>query len=306
MTILGSSVTFSRDILDYPVLTGQALRYTVAALLLFGLSGSGVRLGGDPAVRRPGRRDLAVLVALAATGLAGFNVCVLVGLRHADTAIVGTAIGAAPLGLAIAAPLLRGARPAVRVVGAAGVIVLGIAVVHGGGTGDGVGLLAAFGAFVGEVLFSLLAAAVLPRLGAVRVSAWSCALAVPMLAVGALVTGESARWRWPTEVEALTLGYLATVLTVGAFLTWFTGLRRLGVDRAGLFVGVLPVATLVTTGLVDWRWPGPSQSIGVGLVAAGLAVGLLRGGRPRAVSPPVPASPPDPRPVAPIGSGRVA
>ena len=58
-------------------------------------------------------------------------------------------------------------------------VVGGTALVQGSGKADTIGVLAALGALVGEVLFSLLAAAVLPRLGAIRVAAYSCGLAVP-------------------------------------------------------------------------------------------------------------------------------
>ena len=64
------------------------------------------------------------------------------------------------------------------------------------------------------------------------------------------------------------------MLTVVAFLAWFTGLRWLGVERAGHFVGVLPVATLVTTALADGAMPAPAQTLGVLVVAAGLTFGL--------------------------------
>jgi drug/metabolite transporter (DMT)-like permease len=360
MTILGSSVAVSRLILDYPTLTGQALRYAAAAAILSALLaafpgaarlgtarptathheaghvgadrlgtarptaafheaghvGAGrlgttrlaagrlgtARLGaGHPGAARPGaarpgaarpgaarlgttrpgrarlwpsRGEFVRLVALAGTGLAGFNVCVLTALRHADAAIVGTVIGAAPLGLAIAGPLLRGERPASRIVGAATVVVLGAAIVHGGGHADTLGMLAALGALAGEVAFSLLAAAVLPRLGAVRVTTWSCTLAVPMLLIAAVPAGELSRWRPPTATEAGTLAYLAVVLTVITFLIWYAGLMRLGVERAGMFVGLLPVTTLLTAAVQDARLPAPAQGAGVVVVALGLAAGL--------------------------------
>jgi len=282
MAILGSSVAVSRLILDYPALTGQAMRYALATAALAALLAVAPGVGG-PARRLPGGRDLLVLAALAAIGLVAFNLCVLSALRHADAAIVGTVAGAAPLGLALIGPLSRRDRPAGRLVGGAGVVVAGTALVHGGGHADAVGVLAALGALVGEVAFSLLAAAVLPRLGAVRVSAWSCALAVPMLGLCALLAGEPARWRPPVAAEAWTLVYLALMLTVGAFLAWFTGLRRLGVERAGMFVGLLPVATLITASVQDGRLPGPIQTAGVLVVALGLAVGLTD--RPRAGQP---------------------
>ena len=67
--------------------------------------------------------------------------------------------------------------------------------------------------------------------------------------------------------------YIAMVLTVGAFLLWYTGLRRLGVERAGMFAGLLPVATLVATAALDRRMPGTVALAGTALVALGLVSG---------------------------------
>lgn len=286
MIVLGSSVSISRLILAYPTLTGQTLRYAVAAALLAALVRYAPRLGESRGQLTTNhgqltRRDWALLAALAATGLVAFNICVLTALRHADAATVGTIVGAAPLALALLGPLLRGVRPAGRLVLAAGIVVAGTATVHGTGVADAIGLVACAGALAGEVAFSLLAAALLNRLGAVRVSAYSCGLAVPMFAVAALVAGEADRWRLPTAAEAAALGYLAVLLTVVAFLVWFTGLRRLGVERAGMFIGVLPVATLGSAALLDRVPPAPGQTLGVLVVAAGLAVGLTSRRQPR-------------------------
>jgi drug/metabolite transporter (DMT)-like permease len=161
-----------------------------------------------------------------------------------------------------------------RLVLASTVVVLGAALVEGTGRADATGLTAAAGTLAGEVLFSMLAAPLLPRLGPVRVSAWTCALAVPMLVVSAAVAGEHPRV--PTVAEAAALAYLALVLTVGAFLLWYAGLHRLGVARAGVFVGVLPVATLGAAALLDLRAPSAPQAIGVLIVATGLALPMIR------------------------------
>lgn len=266
MAIVGSAVSLSQLIVDYPHLTGQAVRYAVAAAIL------GVLVRGPRVV--PTARELGILAALAATGLAAFNALILIALPHADAAVVGTVIGAAPLGIALLAPLMRGARPAGRIVIAAAVVVGGTALVQGTGRADLIGLLASLGALAGEILFSLLAAAVLPRLGAVRVAGYSCALAVPLLLVAAIPAGEIARLRMPTGTEAATLAYLAIGMTVVAFVAWFTGLQRLGVERAGMIVGVMPIATLVTAAIQAGRLPETGQVLGVLVVAAGLGVGL--------------------------------
>lgn len=276
MTIVGSSVSISQLILDYPHLTGQAIRYALAAAVLFALARRFPTLltGGGPPPGRPTRRELVVLTALAATGMAGFNACILLALPHADPAVVGTVIGAAPLGLALLGPLSRRQRPTARLVAAAVLVVAGTALVQGSGRTDTIGLLASLGAFGGEIAFTLLAAVVLPRLGPVLVSAYSCALSVPLLLLAALPAGEYRRLRLPTPTEATTLGYLAAFMTVVAFLAWFTGLRQIGVERAAPLVGLMPIATLLTAAVQDGRPPQPGAGAGVLVVALGIAVGL--------------------------------
>jgi drug/metabolite transporter (DMT)-like permease len=269
MTILGASVPVSRLVLDFPDLTGQAGRYALAAVIFVAIW----RFTGRSWVRLS-TRDWVRLAALAAVGLVAFNLLLLTALRHADPAVVGTVVGLTPLVLALIGPLLRGRRPAPRLVAAAGVVIAGGALVHGAGSADAIGLAAAFGTLAGEVLFSLLAVPLLPRLGPLRVSTLSCALAVPMLGVALALTGEPARWRPPTGGEVLGYAYLGGLLTVIAFLAWYGGLARLGPERAGLFVGLLPAVSLAATALIDRHPPAPVQVAGVVLVAAGLALGL--------------------------------
>jgi drug/metabolite transporter (DMT)-like permease len=269
MTILGASVPVSRLVLDYPDLTGQAARYTIAGLVLLAV----LRIRNLPPVRLS-LSDGVRLLALALTGLVLFNVLLLTALRHADAAVVGTVVGGTPLVLALLGPLMRRQRPGGMLLLAAGVVIVGGALVHGGGSADPVGLAAALGTLAGEVLFSLLAVPLLPRLGPLRVSAYSCVLAVPMLGVALVATGEPARWRLPTGAETAGYLYLGALLTVVAFLAWYGGLGRLGPERAGLFVGLLPPVSLAVTALLDLERPATVQIVGVLVVAAGLVLGL--------------------------------
>jgi len=266
--ILGGSFVVSRSIVGYPILTGQALRYALAAVALFAL----IR---RPRLRvRPSGRELGRLALVAATGLVAFNVLLLLALRHADPAVIGTIVGVSPLLLALLGPLQEGRRPAPRLLGAAGVVVGGAALVSGFGAHDGAGIVAAIGVLGCEAAFSLLAAPLLPRLGPVRVSAWSTALAVPMLLLLLPFTGE--RPRLPDVSEAAALAFLGLVLTVVAFVCWYTGVAGLGVDRAGVFVALVPVFALLTTAAVDRELPGPAKVAGVALVGAGLLLAARR------------------------------
>src|SRR5256714_14820188 len=225
MTVLGGSFPMSRLILGYPMLTGQAMRYALAAVVLAAL----VRPGP-----RPDRRALLRLAALASTGLVGFNICVLGALRSGTPPLLGTVVGSTPLALAILGPLLARQRPTARLVGAAAVVVLGVALVEGGVHGSPAAFAWALGALAGEVLVSVLAAPLLPTLGPVRVSAWTCGLAVPMLLIGAAVTEE---WRPPPRGEAPGVLYLPLPPPGGAFPLWYTTPPRLAVGRGGVSAG---------------------------------------------------------------------
>ena len=265
-TILGGSFTVSRSILSYPTLSGQAIRYTLAAGTLAAI----VACGRSKA--RPTRRELLRLATVAATGLVAFNILLMFSLRHATPALVGTIVGGSPLVLALLGPLQEGRRPAPRLLGAAAVVVAGAALVEGGGSADALGLLGALGLLLAEAAFSLVAAPLLPRLGAVRVSAWSCALAVPMLVAGVAITGEHPRS--PDRTELAGIAFLGLVLTVVAFVCWYSGVAGLGVERAGVFLGLVPVTSLATAAVADGALPAPLQLTGVLVVTAGLVAGL--------------------------------
>ncbi|HEX2317238.1 MAG TPA: EamA family transporter [Thermomonospora sp.] len=273
MFLVGTLTAVSATIDGYPVFGGQALRYAVAAALMLVAVCWADRRAGRPGPR-PTAREWALLAALAATGLVAFNVCVVEATARVDPATVGTVIATVPIVLALAGPLQQRRRPAPAVVVAAVVVATGAGLATGLGGADPAGLLLALGALGGEVCFSLLAVPLLPRLGAVRVSAYSAALAVPMLAgVGLLVDGRDIV-RTPTAGEAAALGYLAAVVTTVAFFLWYDALGRLGADRAGLFAGILPISAVVTATALGLGRPGAAELTGAVLVAVGVAVGM--------------------------------
>ncbi|MEV4190014.1 DMT family transporter [Streptomyces toxytricini] len=290
MLLVGTSTAVSATVADYPVFTGQALRYALAAAVLFAVLG---RL-------RPPRvsltfRDVLLLIALAATGLAGFNVFLVEATRHAGPAMIGTVVGAVPLVLALAGPLSERRRPDPRTVGAAVVVALGAAVAAGLGSGSPTGILLSLGALAGEVAFSLLAVPLLPRLGPLRVAAYPAALAVPMLLTAGLVVDGTSSLRLPTLGQGAAFAYLGAIVTAGAFFLWYDALRCLGPDRAGLFAGLVPVGALLTTVVLGIGGAGPADVTGALLVAVGVVIGIRRRRPPAAGAkrgtPPRPSAP---------------
>jgi CHRD domain/EamA-like transporter family len=84
----------------------------------------------------------------------------------------------------------------------------------------------------------------------VGVSTYACVAAAAMLLAGAIEVDGSTAAHLPTPREAMAFGYLAVVVTALAFVLWYSGVRRLQVERAGLFAGLVPVAALVTLAVV--------------------------------------------------------
>ncbi|MEE4491526.1 DMT family transporter [Streptomyces sp. BE230] len=276
MLLVGTSTAVSATIADYPVLAGQALRYALAAAILLVV----VRHQRLPRVRLTAR-DLALLAALSATGLAGFNLFLVAATRHAGPAMIGTVVGAVPLVLALLGPLMERRRPAPHTVGAALVVALGAAVAAGLGSGSLQGLLLSLGALVCEVAFSLLAIPLLPKIGPLRVAAYPAALSVPLLLAASLALEGTDALRLPAPGEAAAFIYLGAIVTAAAFFLWYDALRRLGADRAGLFAGLVPVGALLTTVALGLGEAGPADVIGALLVTAGVVSGLRQPGRDR-------------------------
>ncbi|MEV8373113.1 DMT family transporter [Kribbella sp. NPDC056861] len=283
MFLVGSLAAVSGVVNDYPFYGGQAARYLVSAILLFAVAGA----RRIPLIRPTGREAL-LLIALAATGLVLFNLFVIEGTRHANPAIVGTIVGTVPIVLALAGPLLRRTGPSGRIIVAASIVVAGTVLASGFGTSDLQGILYSVGALACEACFSLLALPLLVRLGPVRVSAYTAATSVPMLLGLGLMTDGSDFLRTPSLAELGGLAYLAVLVSGVAFLLWYRALPMLGADRAGLFAGIIPVGTIITSLILGFGLPAPAELAGVVLVIAGLLVGLYR---PRTAVPPTSPTP---------------
>lgn len=282
--LVGGSVAASSLLAGYPVLGGQAIRYLAAGLLL----AAWARLRHQP-LPRPAGREWAWLAGLAVIGLAGCSVLLIEATRVADPASVGVIIGAAPLAIIIAAAIAAGRRPARRVLIAAAVVTAGSAVAQlGGATGttwSAAGLLWSAGALAGVVGTSLLAAPVLPRLGALAVTVYSCGLAgVLLLAAAAVVrsAGGPPILRTPTATQLAALAYLTIAVTAIVFIAWYGAMERLGTDRTGLFNGLIPVASLAAVALTGTGTITPLRFLAALTVLAGVILGLGR-------SPQVPA-----------------
>ena len=275
MVCVGSSVAVSQTLIDAPLFTVQAIRYTLAAVLLLVLC----RVTGRP-VLRPRGREWCWLIGVAASGLVLFNIAVVHGDAHAEPAVIGIAVASVPIVLAIVGPLASGSKPALAVVVAAVIVTAGAVLVQGGGRSDPVGLLWALVVLATEAAFTLLAVPVLGRLGPWVVSlhtTWIAAIAFAVL--GVTVEGPGTVLSLPAK-DFVIAGYLAVVVTALAFVLWYSAVGRIGPGRAGLFTGIVPIVAAAGGLLLGGPMPHAAVWIGVVVVLAGLCVGMA--GRDRA------------------------
>ena len=295
--IVGGSVPVTGTLAGYPVLPGQALRYLLGGLLLIGWAA--VRRARVP---MPALRDLPALAGLATTGMLGFNACMLAAQRWAEPGFVAAVLGATPLMLAIAAPLAARRRPARGALPGALLVLSGVAVLSGGGSWHGPGLVLSVLTMLGEASFTLLAVGVIGRLGALAVATWSCLIAAAGGAVAGTLLDGSAAWRLPGAGEAVALVVLGVLVTAVAFGLWYHCVSVLGADRAGVLIGLMPVAGLAVAVALGAQRLDVVSVVGSLAVAAGCAVGLGR--RRDSARPPTGrrepcAERPAPRPAAP-------
>jgi hypothetical protein len=167
------------------------------------------------------------------------------------------------------------------VLAAAAVVAASTATAQLGGTsgrdGNLLGLALSIGALLGVAGTSLLAAPVLHRLGPLAVSTYSCALAAGLLLPAAAAdhfAEGTPLLRAPTGSELAALVYLALAVTAVVFLAWYGAVERLGVERTGLFNGLIPVGSLVAVPLVGVGTITGAQVVGAVGVLAGITLGL--------------------------------
>lgn len=284
ISAVGAGVAASDHLTDYPVLSAQAVRYAVAAVILHAIARTAGQAGQGG--RRLAAADRVRLVALALTGMVLFNVAVVRAVSTGEPAVVATIVGLAPVGLALVVPAVERRRPSAGILAGAALAAAGAAVVEGFGRADGAALAWSAVALGCEVAFTALAAPLLRTLSPIGLSVRACGLAsVLLLAAAALLDG-SEGFAVPGTGEVLAVAYLAVASTAVAFVLWYRAVARLGPERTGLFAGLMPVSAALVGAAVTAAPLHAGTLLGTVLVGAGIGVGLRLGlGRNRRVSP---------------------
>jgi drug/metabolite transporter (DMT)-like permease len=219
-------------------------RAVIAALL-------GVILLAALRQRRPARDDIGPLVVVALGVVAGFPLLTALALKHVSTAHSIVFVGLLPLATAIFGVLRGGERPKpafwiFSIIGA--LSVAGFALSRNGAaslTGDLLMvasiLLCGLGYAEGAVLAR--------RLGGWQVICWALVLALPVMAIIALVS-LPATWSGIGAPAWTGLAYVSVFSMLVGFVFWYRGLALGGIAKVGQLQLLQPFFGLALTALL--------------------------------------------------------
>lgn len=259
--------------LDIAPLPLNALRWAAAAALLLP-----VLLWHRRAVWRTLRERWRAVLLLSGLGVVGFNTVLYAGLARTTASTAGVVFGLTPLLILLCARLAGGRAPARTELGGALVAFAGVALVIGGAIGwTGAASLGALIVLAAALIWTAYTLALrhmplgLPPLPALGLqAAVGAAIMLPFVphAEAAAVLAR------PEGVAAVA--YLALGASILAFCFWLSGVARAGPQRAGAFLNLIPVFSVLLGAALLGERPGPLQLAGLGLVVGGVTTVQLR------------------------------
>jgi drug/metabolite transporter (DMT)-like permease len=276
MALVGSSVVVGKLALArFPVFLVAGLRFALAAVVLVPIALAVTR--GRFALTR---RDVAVLVLQAFTGIFAFNTLLLHGLALTSAAEAGIVTSTTPALAAGLASLALGERWTWRRGAAVTLAVLGILAINAlapgatsaRGANPWLGNLLVLGAVAGEAVFLVCSRVLAQRLPAVVVATGITVVGLAMFAPFALREARAFDFARVDAGGWLAVVYYAIAVTVVAFLLWARGVADVPAGTAAVFTGVLPVSAVVLSYVVlgePFRW---SHLVGGACVLGAIAL----------------------------------
>jgi drug/metabolite transporter (DMT)-like permease len=265
----GAMAIFGKLAYDEGVEVGDLLlgRFALAALALMAVAVARGALRGLP------RGGVAAALAMGAVGYATPSGLFFSALERMDASLLALVLYTYPVLVCVVAVALGRERASARRAGALVVASTGVALVLLGaasGSFDALGAAMGFGAATAYTAYILVG----DRVGA----------GVPLLALSALVcTGATATYlvaalaRGGPDLSFGAAGFgwiaaIALVSTVGAILTFFAGLARVGPSAAAILSVFEPVVTVALAAAAFGESLSPVQLVGALLVLSAVVV----------------------------------
>ena len=278
MAIVGSSVVVGKLITaHFPVFLAGMLRFAIASAILLPLLSMRER-----SLRRGIlRKDWGILFLQAFCGVFLFTVFLLFGLRLTSAAEGGIITSASPAVLGLISVIWLKERATRSVYAGIALTVSGILLVNvlGGAANAERGVMPLagnvliFGAVVGEALFSVFGKMLSKAISPLCIATWMSLFGLLLFLPLGLYDAAQFDFTVLTLADWAAIGYAGVIVTVVAFLFWFSGLAQVEASRAAVFTGVMPLSALALSALL-LREPISAAHL-LGCLCVLLGIGLI-------------------------------
>lgn len=258
-----------------PPLLLNALRWTEAFILLVPL----LTVVEGLKMRATIAEGWRIIILLALTGVVGFNGLVYTGLTM-TTATRGALINAIiPLATAILAFLMLGEPITFRQAMGIALSFGGVSVAVTNGnlssvlrSGLNLGDLLMLGSSVVWGLYTIWGRQAMKRMSPLRATTFAVMFGLPISWLVALLPVGKPTIHLSAPVLLAVL-YVGSMTSVVAFLFWYIGVKRMGVNRSSPYINLLPVFTVVLAILFLGETMAPAEILGGVAVLAGVVLG---------------------------------
>jgi drug/metabolite transporter (DMT)-like permease len=254
MIIVGSSVVVGKVITAHiPVFLASTLRLAVGLPVLLLLT---YRTNGH--LGRLAKRDYLILFLQAFTGIFLFNVLLLYALHYTTATNSGiiTSMTPAVIGI-ISWCFLRerlsrwmGGGIALTVCGVLAINVLGAFSQADQASAPILGNFLAFGAVIGEALFTIFRKMTAERISSLLSATWVTIFGLLIFIPMGLYEARSFDFSRISVGDLLALLYYGMGVTALAYILWFSGVEKVPASTAAVFTGVLPISTVILSALL--------------------------------------------------------
>ncbi len=225
----------------------------------------------------PDSRHIFMLCLLGLTGIFGYNFFFFSGLQTVSASRASLIIAANPAFIALFSALifkeklglLKSVGIAISVCGAATVAVRGDlhSAFHGG---VGIGEFFIFGCVASWVSYSLLGKTAMKHLSPLLAVTYACALGTLCLffpALGEGLAGSAPHFSSAVWMGIFFLGFFGSAL---GFVWYYEGISALGPSRAGIFINLVPISSVLLAFLILGEPLDASVMIGTFFVTVGV------------------------------------
>jgi drug/metabolite transporter (DMT)-like permease len=223
----------------------------------------------------PPRQAVPALLIVTATVGIGFGLLSALALHQVSSVHGAVLTGLIPAATAGMAVLRAGERPRARywaVLGLGLAVVVGFAVIQGGGRLRAADILLLVAIAVGGIGYAE-GGALARQYGGWRVICWALILALPVTAPVAIAAAIADPPRHVTASAALGLAYVSIFSMCLGFFAWYQGMARGGVARIGRLQLAQPALTLLWSALLLGEHVGWLTAAAAAAVIAVTAVG---------------------------------